>query len=99
MREPRRLHPAAIAIYSADALKNLAFPLLVVLGATLLGGSPDVHDLVRTLIYGGGGLVVALRGGVGRRGATPPSLGHGGGKHPHRGPRGDHTPRPPPARG
>jgi putative membrane protein len=60
----RRLHPAAVAVYSADALKNLAFPLLLIIGTTLLGGSVDEHDLRRTAIYGGVGLVLSLTSGI-----------------------------------
>jgi putative membrane protein len=60
----RRLHRAAVAVYSADALRNFAFPLVVIIGATLLGGKLDVRGLVQALIYGGIGMVVALASGT-----------------------------------
>ena len=58
--EPRRLHPSAVVIYSADALRNAAFPLLVIVGVTLLGGSLDTGALLRAAIYGGIGLAFAV---------------------------------------
>jgi putative membrane protein len=66
----RRLHRAAIAVYSADALRNFAFPLLIIVGATLLGGSLDKRGLIQALIYGGIGLVAALARGVERWATT-----------------------------
>ena len=66
----RRLHGAAIAVYSAAALRNFAFPLLVIVGATLLGGKPDTHDLVQSLIYGAVGLAAALVSGIVRWATT-----------------------------
>ena len=60
MGETRRLHPAAVPIYSAQALRNAAFPLLIIVGATLLGGSLDTRGLMRALIYGGIGLAVSV---------------------------------------
>jgi hypothetical protein len=60
MGETRRLHRAAVPIYSAQALRNAAFPLLIIVGATLLGGSPDTRALMRALIYGGIGLAVSV---------------------------------------
>jgi putative membrane protein len=59
-----RLHPAAIAVYSADALKNLAFPLLLIIGVNLLGGRLDTQGLKRTAIYGGIGLAISLASGI-----------------------------------
>jgi len=56
----RRLHPAAIAIYSASALGNLALPLAVILGTSVLGGGLDFRDLVRTVGWGAAGLVAAI---------------------------------------
>jgi putative membrane protein len=66
MTEPRRLHRAAIAVYSAAALRNFAFPLLVIIGVSLLGGRLDVDGLIRAAIYGGVGLAIALATGVAR---------------------------------
>jgi putative membrane protein len=56
MGSERKLHPAAIAIYAVHALSNAALPVLVIVGLTLLGGSPDTSDLVRTAIYGAIGI-------------------------------------------
>lgn len=56
----RRLHPAAIAIYSASALGNLALPLAVILGTSVLGGGLDFQDLMRTVGWGAAGLVAAV---------------------------------------
>ena len=64
MAEPRRLHPAAVVVYSASALRNFAFPLLVIVGVTLLGGAFDGRGLLRALAYGGIGLAMALVAGV-----------------------------------
>ena len=64
MTEPRRLHAAAIAVYSADALRNFAFPLLVIIAVSLFGGQLDVQGLVRAAIYGGIGLAIAVATGV-----------------------------------
>jgi putative membrane protein len=60
MAEPRRLHPSAVVIYSASALRNFAFPLLVIVAVTLLGGAFDGRGLLRALAYGGAGLVMAV---------------------------------------
>ena len=64
MTEPRRLHAAAIAVYSAAALRNFAFPLVVIIAVSLLGGRLDVQGLIRAAIYGGIGLAVAVATGV-----------------------------------
>lgn len=56
----RRLHPAAIAIYSASALGNLALPLAVILGTSVLGGGLDFQDLMRTVGWGAAGLAAAV---------------------------------------
>src|SRR5439155_25936438 len=52
------------------ALRNFALPLVVIVGATLLGGTLDVHDLVQSLIYGGVGLAAALVSGTVRWATT-----------------------------
>ena len=64
MTEPRRLHAAAIAVYSADALRNFAFPLVVIIAVSLLGGRLDVDGLVKAAIYGGIGLAIAIATGT-----------------------------------
>ena len=46
----RRLHPAGIAIYGVQALGNAIFPLVVVLGITLLGGRGS--NVTGSLIWG-----------------------------------------------
>jgi len=62
--DERRLHPSALVIYSADALRNAAFPLLVILAVTLLGGPLDTRALVQAAIYGAIGLVIAVSVGA-----------------------------------
>jgi putative membrane protein len=57
----RRLHRAGIAIYGAQALGNAAFPLLVILGLTLLGGRGE--NLEQPLIYGAIGIGGSLLAG------------------------------------
>ncbi len=64
MAKPRRLHPAAVAVYSASALRNFAFPLVVIVAVTLFGGAFDGRGLLRALAYGGIGLAMALVTGV-----------------------------------
>jgi putative membrane protein len=64
MAEPRRLHPAAVAVYSASALRNFAFPLVVIVAVTLFGGAFDGRGLLRALAYGGIGLAAAVAMGV-----------------------------------
>lgn len=56
----RKLHPAAIAVYSASAAGNLALPLGVILAMSVLGNGLDLMDLLRTLGYGIVGLVIAV---------------------------------------
>jgi len=73
--EPRRLHPSALIIYSADALKNAAFPLIVIVAATLFGGSLDTHALERAAFYGLGGLAIAVTVGVMRYQSTSYYIG------------------------
>jgi putative membrane protein len=64
MPEARRLHPSAVVIYSADALRSAAFPLVAIVGVTLLGGQTDTRGLLRALVYGGIGLAVSVLVGV-----------------------------------
>jgi putative membrane protein len=59
-----RLHPAAIAVYAADALRQGAFPLLVLLGLSLFGGGFDAEALLRgAMLAAIGTAVAALAGG------------------------------------
>jgi len=46
----RRLHPAGIAIYAAQAFGQALFPLVIIFGLSLAGGRGGV-DWTRTLIY------------------------------------------------
>jgi putative membrane protein len=73
--DERRLHPSALVIFSADALRNAAFPLVVIVGATLFGGSVDTAALLRAAIYGGAGLVIAVTVGAIRYQSTSYYLG------------------------
>ena len=59
MSEKRRLHPAAMVVYSASALRSAAFPLLIIIVMPLLGGSFDARGLLRAAAYGAAGLVIA----------------------------------------
>jgi putative membrane protein len=47
----RRLHPAGIAIYAAQAFGQALFPLVIIFGLSLLGERGGV-DWTRTVIYG-----------------------------------------------
>ena len=60
MPERRKLHPAAIAVYSADALRNAAFPLLAIVAISLLGGGFDARGLLRAAIYGAIGVTISM---------------------------------------
>ena len=57
--ERRRLHPAAMVIYSAAALRSGLFPLLIIVVMPLLGGDFDSRGLLRAAAYGVIGLAVA----------------------------------------
>src|SRR4051794_25202054 len=70
MNDTRRLHRAAIAIYSADALRSAAFPLIVIAGMSLLGGSFDARGLARAAIYGAIGVTVSAIAGYARWSST-----------------------------
>ena len=59
-----RLHPAAIAVYAADALRQGAFPLLVILAVSVLGGGFDADAALRAATFALiGTAVAALAGG------------------------------------
>jgi putative membrane protein len=47
-----RLHPAAVAVYTVDALRQAAVPLMVILGVSLFGGGFDGDALLRAAVYG-----------------------------------------------
>ena len=59
MPERRKLHPAAMVIYSAAALRSGLFPLLIIVVMPLLGGDFDSRGLLRAAAYGVIGLAVA----------------------------------------
>jgi putative membrane protein len=73
--EERRLHPSALVIFSADALRNAAFPIVILIGATLFGGSLDTGALIRAAAYGGGGLAIAFVVGLVRYRSTSYYIG------------------------
>ena len=76
MTEPRRLHRAAILVYSADALRNAAFPLIVIVGMSVLGGGGfEVRDLMRAAIYGAIGVTVSALMGYLRWTSTTYAIG------------------------
>ena len=75
MTEPRRLHRAAIVVYSADALRNAAFPLIVIVGMSVLGGGFDARDLMRAAIYGAIGVTVSAVMGYARWRSTTYRIG------------------------
>jgi putative membrane protein len=62
--DERRLHRSALVIFSADALKNAAFPIVVLIAATLFGGSLDTGALLRAAAYGAAGLLIAFTVGL-----------------------------------
>jgi putative membrane protein len=73
--DERRLHPSALVIFSADALKNAALPLIVIVGATLFGGPLDPAALLRAAVYGGIGLIIAVTVGLIRYESTSYYIG------------------------
>jgi putative membrane protein len=59
-----RLHPAAIVVYAVDALRQGAFPLLVILGVSVLGGDFDADAAIRGAMFALlGTAIAALAGG------------------------------------
>ena len=69
-----RLHPAAIAVYAADALRQGAFPLLVLLGISVFGGGFDSEAAVRGAGFALAGTAVAALAGGFRWATTSYSL-------------------------
>lgn len=57
--EPRRLHPAGIAVYGVGALREFAFPLLVLVALSAFGGGMDERAMLRGLAFGVAGLVAS----------------------------------------
>jgi putative membrane protein len=69
-----RLHPAAIAVYAADALRQGAFPLLLILGVSVFGGGFDGEALLRGLWFAAAGTAFAALAGAFRWATTSYSL-------------------------
>ncbi len=69
-----RLHRAAIAVYAADALRQGALPLLVILGASVLGGGFDSDAALRAGMFALIGTTVAALAGALRWATTRYSL-------------------------
>jgi putative membrane protein len=77
MRE-RRLHPAGIAVYALSALRDGAFPLLVVLGVSVFGGGLDAQALRRGALFAALGVAIAVLTGVARWASTTYRVGEDG---------------------
>jgi putative membrane protein len=72
-----RLHPAAIAVYAVDALRQGAFPLLVILAVSVFGGEFDAQAALRAAGFALMGTVVAALAGAFRWATTTYSFGGG----------------------
>jgi putative membrane protein len=59
-----RLHPAAVAVYTADALRQAAVPLLVIAGVSLFGGGFDADGAIRAAMFGAISVLVAGVAGI-----------------------------------
>jgi putative membrane protein len=70
MAPSRRLHRAAIAVYAVDALRQGAFPLLVILGVSVLGGDFDSRAALRAGMFALIGTAVAALAGAFRWATT-----------------------------
>ena len=57
--EPARLHPAAIAVLALGALREAAFPIVVLLGASIAGRGLDTAALQRSALYLVAGVAIA----------------------------------------
>ena len=69
-----RLHPAAIAVYAADALRQGALPLLVILGVSVFGGGFDADAAIRGAMFALIGTGMAALAGAFRWSTTRYSL-------------------------
>jgi putative membrane protein len=63
VEQPRRLHPAGIAVLGVGALRSLAFPLGIAFAGAVAGGSGG-KPIVRALIFGAFGALLAVAAGV-----------------------------------
>ena len=73
--EPRRLHPAGIAVLAVDSLRQAAVPLMVVFGAMLFGGDFDAGSVLRIAIYAAVAAAGAALLGVVRWSSTSYAIG------------------------
>jgi putative membrane protein len=69
-----RLHPAAIAVYAADALRQGAVPMLVLFGVSVLGGGFDGEAAGRGAMFAAAGTAFATLAGAFRWATTSYSL-------------------------
>src|SRR3954469_1723089 len=65
-----KLHPAALVVYSASALRQGIFPLVIIVIMPLLGGNFDAGGLLRAAGYAAAGLVIAMLSGYVRWSTT-----------------------------
>ena len=65
-----RLHPAAVAVYAVQALRQAAVPLLVIVGASLFGGGFDASAARRAVMFGLLSVAVATVAGLVRWSTT-----------------------------
>lgn len=72
-----RLHPAAIAVYAVEALRQGAFPLLVILAVSVFGGDFDAQSALRAAGYALLGTVLAALAGAFRWATTSYSFDGG----------------------
>ena len=72
-----RLHPAAIAVYAVDALRQGALPLLVILAVSVLGGEFDSRAALRAGMFALIGTAMAALAGAFRWATTSYSFDTG----------------------
>lgn len=69
-----KLHPAAVAVYTVEALRQAAVPLMVILGVSLFGGGFDGDAAVKAVVYGAISVIGAGIAGVVRWSSTTWSM-------------------------
>ena len=69
-----RLHPAAVAVYTVEALRQAAVPLMVIFGVSLFGGGFDSGAARRAVVYGAISVVGAGVAGLVRWSSTTWSM-------------------------
>jgi putative membrane protein len=69
-----RLHPAAVAVYTVEALRQAAVPLMVIFGVSLFGGGFDSDAATRAVVYGAISVVGAGVAGLVRWSSTTWSM-------------------------